>query len=566
MKRWVLKSVLLCGLIFSWMPERVWAADVDWNNCVQNDDQNLSIKGCSAVLDRGSAESSGNRAIAYNDRGIAYRLKGDYDRAFADYDQAIKLDPKYEHAYVNRGLAHYNKGDYDRAVADYDQAIRLDPKDEGAYFNRGLAYYYKGDHDRAMADYDQAIRLDPKDARAYTNRGLAYSNKGDYDHAIADYDRAIQLDPAFATAYYNRGIACDNKGDFNRAIADYDQAIKLNPKYTFAYFNRGIAYKHKGDYDRAIADYDQAIQLDPKDPDTYDNRGLAYELRGDAAPARANFETALALRPGDNVATAGLARLAAKAPAIAAPVATVHSCAGLGKRVALVIGNSRYPGTAALTNPVNDADDVSAVLRDTLCFSVIEAKDATREVFSHKIGEFADAAQGADIALFYYAGHGMQFEQTNYLLPVDSKMANEFEAIHDNISAQDVITMLESRAKVALVFLDACRNNPIEQDFRRRIAALGRSIGETRGLAPMASHGSETLVVFATRPNERADDGTGRNSPFSQAFLKHIATPGKDIELVVRDISASVRANTNGRQTPQRLTELEHGVILVPAR
>jgi Caspase domain len=164
-------------------------------------------------------------------------------------------------------------------------------------------------------------------------------------------------------------------------------------------------------------------------------------------------------------------------------------------------------------------------------------------------------------------GHGMQFEQTNYLLPVDSKMANEYDAIHGNISAQEVIAILEARAKVVLVFLDACRNNPIEEDFKRRLASsLGRGFGETRGLAPMTSGSSETLVVFATRPNERADDGAGRHSPFTQAFLEHIATPGEDIELVMRDVTASVRAKTNGHQTPQRLTELEHGVTLVPSR
>jgi uncharacterized caspase-like protein len=114
----------------------------------------------------------------------------------------------------------------------------------------------------------------------------------------------------------------------------------------------------------------------------------------------------------------------------------------------------------------------------------------------------------------------LQFQETNLLLPVDAKLANEYDAVHGSISAQDVVAMLESRAKVSLVFLDACHNNPLADDFRRRMNLAQRGFVEMRGLAPMTSHGSETLVVFATRPNDSADDGTGRNSPFASAFLE----------------------------------------------
>jgi uncharacterized caspase-like protein len=192
------------------------------------------------------------------------------------------------------------------------------------------------------------------------------------------------------------------------------------------------------------------------------------------------------------------------------------------------VGNAAYPGAALLANPANDAEDVADLLQQKLYFRVILAKDATFAAFSQEIGEFAEAAEGAEVALFYYAGHGMQFQQTNYLLPVDSRLANEYEAMHNNVSAQDVVAMLEQRARFTLVLLDACRNNPIEDDFRRRMSVASRDYGTARGLAPMTTRGGETLVVFATRPNERAADGSGRNSPFTRAFLEHIATPGKD--------------------------------------
>jgi invasion protein IalB len=246
--------------------------------------------------------------------------------------------------------------------------------------------------------------------------------------------------------------------------------------------------------------------------------------------------------------------------------AQAFSCATGAKRVALVVGNGAYPDQSALPNPAHDADDVSAMLRDKLCFKVIELKDATLAAFTQKIGEFAEAANGADVALFYYSGHGMQFQQTNFLLPVDVKLANEYEAVHGTVSAQDVVAMLESRARYSLVFLDACRENPLAEDFRRRMKLAQRSPGETRGLARMEAHGSETFIVFATRPNDSAADGSGRNSPFTRAFLENIATPGKDIEIVMRDVTARVRELTDGHQVPQRLTELEHGLVLLPPK
>jgi invasion protein IalB len=246
--------------------------------------------------------------------------------------------------------------------------------------------------------------------------------------------------------------------------------------------------------------------------------------------------------------------------------ARAFSCDKSAKRVGLVVGNSAYADQSALANPVHDADDVSAMLRDKLCFKVIELKDATLAAFTQKIGEFAEAANGADVALFYYSGHGTQFQQTNFLLPVDAKLANEYEAVHGTVSAQDVVAMLESRARFSLVFLDACRDNPLAEDFRRRMKLAQRSIGETRGLARMEAHGSETFIVFATRPNDSAADGGGRNSPFTRAFLENIATPGRDIELVMRDVTARVRELTDGHQVPQRLTELEHGLVLLPSK
>ena len=252
-------------------------------------------------------------------------------------------------------------------------------------------------------------------------------------------------------------------------------------------------------------------------------------------------------------------------PGLAPSPVAGEGCDG-SKRVAMVIGEGAYRGSAALANPVNDAEDIAQLLREKLCFQTILVKDADFETLSAGIGEFAQAAEGADVALFYFSGHGMQFQQVNYLLPTDARLANEYDLVHRSISAQDIVTLLAARAKVVLVFLDACRSDPIEDDFRRRMAGRHREIAPTRGLAPPVQTGAETMIVYATRPNEIAADGTGRNSPFTHAFLDVFATPDKDIELVLRDMAARVSDLTNGAQVPQRLSELRRALVLAPTK
>ena len=253
-------------------------------------------------------------------------------------------------------------------------------------------------------------------------------------------------------------------------------------------------------------------------------------------------------------------------PVVPAPTPVAAAGCDGSKRVAMVIGEGAYRGSAALANPANDADDIARLLREKLCFQTILVKDADFETLSAGVGELAQAAEGADVALFYFSGHGMQFQQVNYLLPTDARLANEYDLVHRSISAQDIVTLLAARAKVVLVFLDACRSDPIEDDFRRRMAGQHREIAPTRGLAPPVQTGAETMIVYATRPNEIAADGTGRNSPFTHAFLDVFATPDKDIELVLRDMAARVSDLTNGAQVPQRLTELRHGLVLTPRK
>ncbi len=555
-------------------------------------------------------------AAAWRGRGSAYYAKGDYDRAIADDGEAIRLDPTLAAAFASRGNAYYAKGDLDRAIADYSDAIRLDPKLVAAFNSRGNAYYATGNQDRAIADYGEAIRLDPKLVTAFGSRGNAHYAKGDHDRAIADYGEQIRLDPKSSMAFRNRGNAYYAKGDHDRAIADYGEAINLDPKNAAAFSKRGMAYIAKGDQDRAAADYGEAIRLDPKldhwiglriqrvSDETAQRLGMkqargALVISVDAAgPAKSagiepgdvivrfdgkdvnefrdlprmladtppgkEISATVVRRGNEESRTLRIGLRAAMAPP-AAEGATASPSAAPAKRVALVIGNGAYPGAARLANPVNDADDVTVALRQ-VGFDVIEGKDLALAGFSRVISDFADKAKSADVALIYYAGHAMQFEETNWLLPVDARITNAFDMRHSSVSLQDLMTEVETRAKTTLIFLDACRNNPIADEFRSRLKAEGRAFAETRGLARVNVDAPQMMVVYATRPNAIAADGHRRNSPFTEAFLRHLPTPGVEIEVLMKRVTAAVSASTGGKQQPERLSRLEREFYFVPAK
>lgn len=194
------------------------------------------------------------------------------------------------------------------------------------------------------------------------------------------------------------------------------------------------------------------------------------------------------------------------------------------QRVALVIGNTAYKHTKPLRNPRNDATDMAEKLKD-LGFRVIEGFDLNKAALEGKVREFAGAAQGAEAALLFYAGHGLQVDGENYLVPVDAKLKSRLDLSFSMIRLGTVLEHMNSA--VNLVFLDARRDNPLAQG-----PAGKRSGVRSRGLARVRQ-ARGTLIVYATQPDNVADDGEGRNSPFTAALLQHIATPGKSVDEVM---------------------------------
>ena len=229
-------------------------------------------------------------------------------------------------------------------------------------------------------------------------------------------------------------------------------------------------------------------------------------------------------------------------------------------RVALVVGNADYVEAAArLRNPVNDATGVAAALR-RLGFEVIEGRNLDREGFFDKIVAFDDAARSAEMALFFYAGHGLQVNGRNYLGPVDMKLERRQDLSRRAIELAEVMEVM--RSDTNLVILDACRNNPLAEELARSLG-LSREVAASRGLAQVESTG-EMLIAYATAPDDVAADGTGDHSPYTAALLEHIETPGLSVQELFTEVTGEVKRRTGGKQQPWTNSSLSKVIRLVP--
>jgi uncharacterized caspase-like protein len=225
------------------------------------------------------------------------------------------------------------------------------------------------------------------------------------------------------------------------------------------------------------------------------------------------------------------------------------------RRVALVIGNAHYANTNVLRNSVNDAEDVAAELKQ-LGFDVTLATDLDESAFAQQIDNFGRRLEGADVGLFYYAGHGLQVNDKNYLVATNARLESEFLVPSETILVDAIIRLMESRAGVNLVFLDACRDNPLADNLRRSLISEHRSVSLGRGLARMEPTGRQTLVAFSAAPGESAEDGNGRNSPFAAALLQRMPEPGVEVSVMLKQVSADVREATHSAQRPQQVSDM----------
>lgn len=282
--------------------------------------------------------------------------------------------------------------------------------------------------------------------------------------------------------------------------------------------------------------YEDVNQFGSINPDWGMNRIYQEGIAGIARSQK--IQNALA--SATILAAEGVPPAAASVPPADSNVAVVS-----GRRVALVIGNGRYPGTP-LRNPVNDARDMAATLR-RVGFEVILKTDASLRAMEQAVDDFYDRIMGVPgIGFFYYAGHGIQLNGRNYLVPVDATLTNENDAKYECLDAGMILGKMEdARNGANVVILDACRNNPFATGFR----SLNR--GLARIDAPTGS-----LLAYATAPGSVAADGLGKNGIYTGHLLRHIATPGITIEEVLKRVRVDVMTETDGKQIPWESSSL----------
>jgi tetratricopeptide (TPR) repeat protein len=575
-----LASLAALGLML--LPAAAIAEPRDEQICAGMD-KGDAFAACTRLITAGSIEK---RAIAraYANRATIWDRQGKSDQALADYDAALRFDPDLTAALFNRAGIWLKRKEANRALLDLDRVVMLDRSDGDAFYRRGSIRADFGDSAGALKDFDAAIALKPRFAAAYVSRAIEREKAGLIDAAIADCDIAIAIDPALASAHVTRGALRSRKNLIDGAIADFDAAIRINPNYAPPYVNRASLLERRGERQRALADYLAAVRIDPDFAPAHNGVAWALFKLGRPAEGLPHVERALALEPNSAEALdtrAGILEAMGKLKEAFADISrarsidpkspeTLESFARIKakidasivirhdgekkdgtvaitneRRVALVIGNAAYRGVPPLRNSGNDAEAVAAKLKAMGFTSVTLVLDASREELMGRLAAFSREAEAADWAVVYYAGHGMQVEGENWLIPVDATLRSDRDVKLQAISLDQVRASVEGAKKLRLVILDACRDNPFLAQIARSGGAT-RSIG--RGLARIEP--GATLIAFAAKENQVALDGDGANSPFTEELIKHMATPGLEIDRLFRRVAQAVLARTGNKQEP----------------
>lgn len=233
------------------------------------------------------------------------------------------------------------------------------------------------------------------------------------------------------------------------------------------------------------------------------------------------------------------------------------------KRVALVIGNSAYQSVPALPNPANDAVTIAQTFRDA-GFDVVDSRhDLSSLDMKRALRDFSDKARDADIAVVYYAGHGMEMDGNNYLIPVDARLERDFDVEDESVSLDRVLLAVDPARQLRLVILDACRDNPFARKMKRTVA--NRGIG--RGLAKIEPTSPNMLIAYSAKAGSTAVDGDAKNSPFTLALAKYLTRPGLDVRKAFGFVRDDVLKSTSNQQEPFVYGSLGgEDVALVPAK
>ncbi|WP_398476444.1 caspase family protein [Tardiphaga sp.] len=433
----------------------------------------------------------------------------------------------------NAAVSLFKKGDYARSLAALDDLIRRHPKAALPYSTRGAVYFQLKKYDEAVKDYTQAIGLGQNDTVTVLNRASAYSKNGEFDKALDDCNAIIRVNPRNAVAYRVCGVAYQGKGDVERAFTNLNESARMDPRAGKTFVARGMAYEQIGQSEKAKADFAQAGRVDPS--------SVAPREMAEARERATGLATAS--KPAPPVVMA-----APKPAADPTPTVIAQDAPGGETRVALVIGNGAYASVPKLPNPNSDARSVADSLSAAGFKTVHLDNDLTATAMREKLNAFSAEASQADWAVVYYAGHGIEVNGINYLIPIDAKLKTDRSVQFEAVPLDSVLTSVESARKLRLVILDACRDNPFLRDMAKTVAS--RSVG--RGLARIEPEASATLVAYAAKAGQVASDGVAgqANSPFATALIRNMQKPGVEIRKFFGLVRDDVMAATGQTQEP----------------
>lgn len=425
----------------------------------------------------------------------------------------------------DEGLTHFKAGEYDKVIQKFS-AILAQPKhnkrlDEDLYFYRGQAYYFQNDLTNALTDLDKALAMD------HFNKGTIYMFKA----RCADKQ--------------------GNKGEAEALFADALTAAERNKKLTIQILSDRAAFFSKhGNKTASQNDLTRVKALESNNPElakaidtntAEKDKSEAMKTQVIVKPNEPKGKTETAQRTTDKKKD----DKSSKADAKAEPEAQTSNSLGVvsalaqqykdEKRYALVIGNSNYnKEIGVLKNPVNDATDVATELRKSdfevqllTNASYIQIREAMRK-FQERL---SNGPKDQTVGLFYYAGHGVQFQDENYLVPIDANVKFEDDIVRMCFPVQRMVlnNMENTNSRMNIIILDACRNNPFP--------ATTRSV--SGGLTEM-KRARGSFIAYATAPGSVASDGTGRNGLYTQELLKALRKPGLTIEQVFKEVRMNV--------------------------
>ncbi|MCX7636259.1 MAG: caspase family protein [Cyclobacteriaceae bacterium] len=441
---------------------------------------------------------------------------------FSDFLTRPIRDKKFDvDAYYWRGLSAFKLGDFAAAAEDLKQSLNLKHNNTGnIHWFLAKCYDNLNQHNDAISEYTLAIKIlkhdnKQKEAQLLTERAAVYAKLGNTSSAMADLHAALAIEP------HNESI--------KNSIAHLSDSKVQQVENKSVPTNTPVVAQNEKKKDEPQNPNPQPIrqtQVEAVKPD------VKTEVKQE--PLRSEQQVAVVQQ--QNVSQPAEPR-----------EPTLEELYGDEKRFALVIGNSAYSKEiGVLKNPVNDATDFAAALK-SMNFDVTLITDASYGKIRAEMMKFRDKLNSGErdktVGLFYYAGHGLQYDNENYIVPVDAEITFEDDIVRYCFPIQKmVLSQMEmTNSRMNIVILDACRNNPFP--------AIHRSIGESAGLGEMKK-ARGAFIAYATSPGSVASDGIGRNGLYTQELIKAMSKPGRTIEQVFKEVRANVMRQSGGKQNP----------------